>query len=123
MPVDIIHLKIADHKLWGHMPELIATIAQARANGQQVEANVYPYRAGQNNLSSHHSAMGARRRDAGDDRAAEGPGAADAPAGRDRQRHQGHELVQPLHRDRIVGGHAAGLASRIPSTSGSRASA
>jgi N-acyl-D-amino-acid deacylase len=52
VPVDIIHLKIADHKLWGRMPELIATIRQARANGQQVEAHVYPYRAGQNNLSS-----------------------------------------------------------------------
>jgi N-acyl-D-aspartate/D-glutamate deacylase len=52
IPVDIIHLKIADHKLWGRMPELIATIRNARASGQQVEANVYPYRAGQNNLSS-----------------------------------------------------------------------
>ncbi|MBI3680985.1 MAG: D-aminoacylase [Acidobacteria bacterium] len=52
VPVDIIHLKIAEHKLWGRMPELIATIANARANGQQVEAHVYPYRAGQNNLSS-----------------------------------------------------------------------
>jgi N-acyl-D-aspartate/D-glutamate deacylase len=31
---------------------LIATIQHARDNGQQVEANVYPYRAGQNNLSS-----------------------------------------------------------------------
>jgi N-acyl-D-amino-acid deacylase len=52
IPVDIIHLKIADHKLWGRMPELAATIAQARANGENVQANVYPYRAGQNNLSS-----------------------------------------------------------------------
>ena len=52
VPVDIIHLKIAEHALWGKMPELIATIQQARANGQLVEANVYPYRAGQNNLSS-----------------------------------------------------------------------
>lgn len=52
IPVDIIHLKIADHKLWGRMPELVATIRQARANGQQVEANVYPYRAGQNNLAT-----------------------------------------------------------------------
>jgi N-acyl-D-aspartate/D-glutamate deacylase len=52
VPVDIIHLKIAEHKLWGQMPELISTIAQARANGQEVEAHVYPYRAGQNNLSS-----------------------------------------------------------------------
>lgn len=52
VPVDIIHLKIAEHKRWGQMPELVATIAAARARGQQVEANVYPYRAGQNNLAS-----------------------------------------------------------------------
>jgi N-acyl-D-aspartate/D-glutamate deacylase len=52
VPVDIIHLKIAEHKLWGQMPELVSSIAQARANGQEVEAHVYPYRAGQNNLSS-----------------------------------------------------------------------
>ncbi|HET8547332.1 MAG TPA: amidohydrolase family protein, partial [Bryobacteraceae bacterium] len=52
VPVDIIHLKIAEHKLWGQMPELVASIAAARAAGQDVESNVYPYRAGQNNLSS-----------------------------------------------------------------------
>lgn len=52
VPVDIIHLKIADHKLWGRMPELIGTIANARRQGQEVEAHVYPYRAGQNNLAS-----------------------------------------------------------------------
>ena len=52
VPVDIIHLKLADHKLWGQMPELIASIANARASGQEVTANVYPYRAGQNDLSS-----------------------------------------------------------------------
>lgn len=52
VPVDIIHLKIAEHTMWGRMPELTARIATARANGQQVEANVYPYRAGQNNLAT-----------------------------------------------------------------------
>jgi N-acyl-D-aspartate/D-glutamate deacylase len=52
LPVDIIHLKIAEHKMWGQMPELIASIAHARAEGLDVQANVYPYRAGQNNLSS-----------------------------------------------------------------------
>ncbi len=52
VPVEIIHLKIAEHKLWGRMPELVASIANARAQGQDVTANVYPYRAGQNNLSS-----------------------------------------------------------------------
>lgn len=52
VPVDIIHLKIAEHTLWGQMPELVQSIAQARANGQQVTANVYPYRAGQNDLAT-----------------------------------------------------------------------
>jgi N-acyl-D-amino-acid deacylase len=52
VPVDIIHLKIAEHEMWGQMPELTATIAAARTRGQDVQANVYPYRAGQNNLSS-----------------------------------------------------------------------
>jgi N-acyl-D-aspartate/D-glutamate deacylase len=52
VPVDIIHLKLADHQLWGKMPELVAEIQNARAQGQDVTANVYPYRAGQNNLAS-----------------------------------------------------------------------
>jgi len=52
VPVDVIHLKIAEHKLWGKMPDLVALFTTARAQGQLVEANVYPYRAGQNNLSS-----------------------------------------------------------------------
>ena len=52
VPVDVIHLKIADHKLWGRMPELIALLADARAQGLAVEAHVYPYRAGQNDLAS-----------------------------------------------------------------------
>jgi N-acyl-D-aspartate/D-glutamate deacylase len=52
VPVDIIHLKIAEHTMWGQMPELVATIARARDQGVQVQTNVYPYRAGQNNLAS-----------------------------------------------------------------------
>ncbi|PYV38145.1 MAG: hypothetical protein DMG09_12750 [Acidobacteria bacterium] len=52
IPVDIIHLKIADHKLWGRMSELVALLTGARDKGQEVQANVYPYRAGQNDLSS-----------------------------------------------------------------------
>jgi N-acyl-D-aspartate/D-glutamate deacylase len=52
LPVDIIHLKIADRAMWGRMPELIAVIAAARARGQSIEANVYPYTAGQNDLAS-----------------------------------------------------------------------
>jgi N-acyl-D-aspartate/D-glutamate deacylase len=52
VPVDLIHLKIAEHELWGQMPKLIQLILRARGEGQQVTANLYPYRAGQNNLSS-----------------------------------------------------------------------
>lgn len=52
LPVDIIHLKIAERTMWGQMPDLVALIAAARARGQAVEANVYPYRAGQNDLAS-----------------------------------------------------------------------
>jgi N-acyl-D-amino-acid deacylase len=52
VPVDIIHLKISDHTLWGQMPRLIDKIAKARAAGATVTANVYPYHAGQNDLAS-----------------------------------------------------------------------
>ena len=52
VPVDIIHLKIADQKLWGHMPEITALVEQARARGVNVQANVYPYTRGNNDLVS-----------------------------------------------------------------------
>jgi N-acyl-D-aspartate/D-glutamate deacylase len=52
IPVDIIHLKIAHKQLWGRMAEVVAMIQQARDTGLNVQANVYPYTAGQNNLSS-----------------------------------------------------------------------
>ena len=52
VPVDIIHLKIADQKLWGHMSEVVALIEEARKRGVNVQANVYPYTRGNNNLAS-----------------------------------------------------------------------
>ncbi len=52
IPVDIIHIKIADQLYWGRMSEIIAMIDQARREGVQVQANVYPYTRGNNNLSS-----------------------------------------------------------------------
>jgi N-acyl-D-amino-acid deacylase len=48
--VDIIHLKIADRKFWGQMPEVISMIRKASDEGYDVRANVYPYTAGQNDL-------------------------------------------------------------------------
>jgi len=50
--VDILHMKIAHKKLWGRANEIIAMVQKARDEGYDIRANVYPYTAGQNNLSS-----------------------------------------------------------------------
>ena len=52
VPVDIIHLKIADQEYWGRMKEIVVLIEEARARGVNVQANVYPYTRGNNNLAS-----------------------------------------------------------------------
>jgi len=52
VPVDVIHLKIAERTLWGEMPRLVDLLLAARASGAEVQANVYPYRAGQNDLAT-----------------------------------------------------------------------
>ena len=45
-------MKIAHKKLWGRANEIIAMVQKARDEGYDIHANVYPYTAGQNNLSS-----------------------------------------------------------------------
>jgi N-acyl-D-aspartate/D-glutamate deacylase len=52
VPVDIIHIKIADQSLWHRMAEIVALIEQARREGVNVQANVYPYTRGNNDLVS-----------------------------------------------------------------------
>jgi N-acyl-D-amino-acid deacylase len=52
VPVDILHLKIADQKYWGRMMEVVMLIEKARARGVNVQANIYPYTRGNNDLSS-----------------------------------------------------------------------
>jgi len=52
VPVDIIHLKIADQQYWGRMAEVIGLIEGARKRGVNVQANVYPYTRGNNDLVS-----------------------------------------------------------------------
>jgi N-acyl-D-aspartate/D-glutamate deacylase len=52
VPVDIIHLKIADQSLWGRMAEIAALFEQARLEGVNVQSNVYPYTRGNNDLVS-----------------------------------------------------------------------
>jgi len=50
VPVDIIHLKIADQQNWGKMKDILALIEDARRRGVNVQANIYPYTRGNNNL-------------------------------------------------------------------------
>ena len=52
IPVDVIHLKIADQKYWNRMNEVVELIEAARSRGVNVQANVYPYTRGNNNLAS-----------------------------------------------------------------------
>lgn len=52
VPVEIYHLKAAGVKNWPKMRTVIARIDSARAAGQDVTVDQYPYTAGGNNLSS-----------------------------------------------------------------------
>jgi len=50
VPVEILHLKIADRRLWGRMENVCDLIEGARSRGIEASADQYPYVAGQNNL-------------------------------------------------------------------------
>lgn len=50
--VEIIHIKIADQQYWGKMNEIVQLINKARADGINIQANIYPYTRGHNNLAS-----------------------------------------------------------------------
>ena len=52
IPVDNIHVKIADQQYWGRMQEIIDLINAARRRGVNIQTNIYPYTRGNNNLSS-----------------------------------------------------------------------
>ena len=52
IPVEIWHLKTAYKKNWGRMPEVLAKITQARAQGLDITADIYPYIAGSTSLSA-----------------------------------------------------------------------
>jgi N-acyl-D-amino-acid deacylase len=52
IPVEIWHLKVAGRKNWGRMAEVVKRIEAARAEGVDIAANVYPYLAGENNLTA-----------------------------------------------------------------------
>jgi len=52
IPVEIWHLKTAYKKNWGRMPEVIQKITNARAEGLDITADIYPYIAGSTSLSA-----------------------------------------------------------------------
>jgi len=52
IPVEIWHLKVAGKENWGRMPEVIAKINAARADGIDVTADTYAYTAWSNGMSA-----------------------------------------------------------------------
>jgi dihydroorotase/N-acyl-D-amino-acid deacylase len=52
IPVEIWHFKVAGKQNWGRMPELIARVNKARAEGTDVEADTYAYTAWFNSMSA-----------------------------------------------------------------------
>jgi N-acyl-D-amino-acid deacylase len=52
IPVEIWHLKVAGKQNWGRMPEVVAKINAARAQGMDVSANTYAYPAWFNTFSA-----------------------------------------------------------------------
>jgi N-acyl-D-amino-acid deacylase len=52
IPVEIWHIKVAGKANWGRMPEVVAKINQARAEGSDVSADTYAYTAWFNGFSA-----------------------------------------------------------------------
>jgi dihydroorotase/N-acyl-D-amino-acid deacylase len=52
IPVEIWHLKVAGKSNWGRMPQVVAQIEAARAQGVDISANTYAYTAWFNSFSA-----------------------------------------------------------------------
>lgn len=50
MPVQVSHIKLGMHDLWGQADRLIAVLDKARASGVRLTADIYPYTYWQSNL-------------------------------------------------------------------------
>lgn len=50
MPVQISHFKLAMKRLWGRAPQTLARLEQARAEGIDITADIYPYEYWHSNL-------------------------------------------------------------------------
>jgi len=52
IPVEIWHIKVAGKQNWGQMPQVVAKINEARAQGMDVSADTYAYPAWFNSMSA-----------------------------------------------------------------------
>ncbi len=52
IPVEIWHFKVAGKANWGHMPDSVARVNQARAEGVDITADTYAYTAWFNSMSA-----------------------------------------------------------------------
>jgi N-acyl-D-amino-acid deacylase len=52
IPAEIYHFKVAGAKNWNHLPEVLARIEAARAQGLQITADMYNYPAGASGLDA-----------------------------------------------------------------------
>ena len=52
IPVNVWHMKVSGPANWGRMPHVVDRISQARAEGVDIAANVYPYVASSTSLST-----------------------------------------------------------------------
>jgi len=52
IPINIWHMKVGGRANWGRMPHVVERINEARAQGLDVAANVYPYIASSTSLST-----------------------------------------------------------------------
>ena len=50
MPVQVSHIKLGMHDLWGQAEKLVGVLDRARAEGVQLTADIYPYTYWQSNL-------------------------------------------------------------------------
>ena len=62
IPVDIIHLKIADQSLWGRMPEIVGLIDEARRDGRERSGERLSLHPRQQRPGQYHPALGPRGR-------------------------------------------------------------
>ena len=50
MPVQVSHIKLGMHDLWGQADKVVTMLDRARASGVQITADIYPYTYWQSNL-------------------------------------------------------------------------